>query len=509
MSHNISDILLSQLSEFVIDQMGLYFPIERWRDLERGIASAAREFDFKDAESFGQWLLSSPVKKNQIEVLAGHLTVGETYFFREKKSFESLEEHVLPELIRSRRETEQRLRIWSAGCSTGEEAHSIAILLSKMIPDLKDWNITILATDINPRFLWKASEGVYREWSFRNNPPWIQERYFKRTKEGRFEILPYIRNMVTFSYHNLAEDSYPSLLNNTNAMDIIFCRNVLMYFAQDRAKKVIQNLYRSLVDGGWLIVSPSEASHILFSQFVPVNFPEAILYRKDSKKSRMAEDSLQKEITTYKLHDEVKLPLPPVYELVAEPALESVQPQSDKGEVVAESRSAEPQPTLYKEAFALYGQGRYAEAEEKITMLLSQDQDTAKAMILLARVYANQGRLSEALEWCEKAITADRLNPVCYCLLATILQERDQAEEAVASLKRAIYLDPSFVLAHFALANLALRQGKLKESGKHFENVFSLLRAYRQEEILPESEGMTAGRLSEIIASMSKRVRKP
>lgn len=269
----IPDFYLSHLSEFVAAQIGLHFPKERWRNLERGIFSAAREFGFKDAESCIQWLSSARLTKNQIEILASHLTVGETYFFREKKSFDILEEHILSELIRSRQNMERHLRVWSAGCSTGEEPYSIAILLNKMLFNLKDWNITILATDINPRFLQKATEGVYNEWSFRDTLPWIKERYFKKTKEGRFEILPHIKKLVSFSYLNLAEDSYLSLLNNTNAMDIIFCRNVLIYFTPGLARKVIQNLYRCLIDGGWLIVSPSETSHILFSQFMAVNFP--------------------------------------------------------------------------------------------------------------------------------------------------------------------------------------------------------------------------------------------
>lgn len=239
---------------------------ERWHDLERRLGSAAREFGFKDIEACIQWLMSAPLTKSQIEILASYLTVGETYFFREKKSFEILEEQILPELIHSR-QAERRLRIWSAGCCTGEEPYSLAILLSKMIFDLKDWNITILATDINPRFLQKATEGVYSEWSFRGTPPWIKEKYFKRTQKGHFEILPPIKEMVMFSHLNLAEDTYPSFLNNTNGLDIIFCRNVLMYFTPECVKKVIKNLYCSLMEGGWLIVSPSEAFNVHFSQF--------------------------------------------------------------------------------------------------------------------------------------------------------------------------------------------------------------------------------------------------
>lgn len=486
-NHAVTDTMLSQFSEFISAHMGLNFPENRWRDLERGICSAAQEFGFKDAESCIQWLMASPpLSKKQVEILASHLTVGETYFFREKRNFEILKEQILPELIRIRRGDDQRLRIWSTGCSTGEEPYSIAILLTKMIPDLRDWNITILATDINPRFLRKASEGIYNEWSFRDTPQRTKDRYFKKTKEGHYKIFPYIKNLVTFAYLNLAEDAYPSLLSNTNAMDVIFCRNVLMYFTQNLQRKVIQNLYRCLVDSGWLIVSSSEISHIRFSQFVAVNFPGMTLYKK-----QMPEISCQWLVTSDQFearqqitdHRSLSTDHPPLITDYRIPTTDNRPPTID----------------LYAEALALYEQGRYAEAEEKIVISLSMNQNDANMMAFLARVYANQGKLPEALEWCKKAIFADKLNPACHYLLATILQEQGRVEETVISLKRALYLDQNFVLAHFALGNLTKKQGRPKESEKHFQNVLSLLNRYQSEDILPESEGITAGRLVEII----------
>jgi len=496
MLHNISDILLSQLSEFVTTYMGLHFPKERWRDLERGVCSAVNEFGFDDVQSCVQWLMTSPLTKNQIEILASHLTVGETYFFREKKSFEILKEHILPELIRARSSTEKRLRIWSAGCATGEEPYSIAISLDKILPDLKDWNITVLATDINPRFLQKASEGIYNEWSFRDTLPGVKLKYFKKINEGHYAILPHVKKLATFSYLNLVEDVYPSLLNNTNAMDVIFCRNVLMYFSQNNQKKVIQNLYRCLVDEGWLVVSPSETSHVLFSRFETVNYPGATFYKKRLAGLRDQRPGL--------LDYEEVINQP----LTTRPELETTESEIEyrTGGLIYEisppsTDHRPPAPNLYTEALTLYEKGFYSEAEEKIAILLSQEQDEPKAMLLMARVYANQGKLSDALELCEKAIAADKLNPGSHFLLATILQEQGRVEEAVASLKRVLYLDQNFILAHFALGNLALRQGKFKESEKHFKNALALLHDYRNEEILLESEGVTAGRLKEIIKS--------
>ena len=280
MTTTISDILLARLSDFVATTMGLHFPKERWRDLERGILNAARDFHFNDPEQCVQWLFSSAITKHQIEILASHLTVGETFFFREQKSFEALEKHILPAFINARRETDKRLRIWSAGCCTGEEPYSIAISLAKLIRDLTEWNITILATDINPHFLKKATNAEYKEWSFRSTPPKVKDSYFI-CKDRHYTILPHLKKLVTFSYLNLAEDVYPSLVNSTNGMDIIFCRNVLMYFDPEQSVKVIKNLYHSLVDGGCLLTSPSEASSALYSQFVTINFPGVTIYKKE------------------------------------------------------------------------------------------------------------------------------------------------------------------------------------------------------------------------------------
>jgi chemotaxis protein methyltransferase CheR len=239
MTHGLSDQILSRFSEFVTVRFGLHYPRKRWRDLQRGLVCAAREFGLKDAAECIRWLTSTELTRSELDILAGCLTIGETYFFREPNGFEALKTEILPALISARRGKDQRLRIWSAGCATGEEPYSIAMLLQRMIADLPKWHVTILATDINPEFLRTAARGVYGDWSFRSVPAGIKEKYFTRTGEGKFEISGTIKKMVTFAPLNLAEDPYPSLVNNTNALDIIFCRNVLMYFAPHQIQKVI------------------------------------------------------------------------------------------------------------------------------------------------------------------------------------------------------------------------------------------------------------------------------
>jgi chemotaxis protein methyltransferase CheR len=362
-----------------------------------------------------------------------------------------------------------------------------------------------MATDINPHFLQRASEGVYREWSFRATPLWIKERYFARQPGGGLAILPAIQKMVQFAYLNLLDDVYPSPLTSTTAMDVIFCRNVLMYLAPEQAKKVVHKLYHTLADGGWLIVSPTETSHVLFASFQTVNIPGAIFYRKDSKTSLPLEDFLPREAQPDAAPDDMGGPLPPAIGDIARSGREAVPPPSGRGEPVEEPSIAEPQHILYIEALARYQQGRYAEVVDTLSTGCSDDHANAPAIALLARACANQGRLTEARQWCEKALAVDKLNASMHYLHATILQEQGALDDAIQSLKRTIYLDQNFVLAHLALGTLALRQGRLNESGKHVENALAILSAYRQDDILPEADGITAGRLREILASMSKK----
>ncbi len=465
--------LLYDFSIFVEERMGLYFPEERFQDLERGIFSAAKEFGHKDACSYLDWLRSTPLSHTHVERLASYLTVGETYFYRDKESFDALAEHILPGLVQSRRGKEQRLRFWSAGCATGEEAYSIAIMLDSIVPDLKDWSITILATDINPHFLERAAEGVYREWSFRSVPLWVKERYFTKTKNG-FQVLPRIGRMVAFSYHNLVDDPYPALINNTSAMDIIFCRNVLMYFSRERAKEVVRRLNLCLMDDGWLVISPVEHSHAMSSLFKAVKFPGATLYKK-AKPDDVKALSAGTVIETHVLKRDNAV----------SQILHDIPPAPAKEEIRRPGETEQPHNNL---------------------PLLPQEDNAAASMPLQARAAADQGRLSDALQLCEKAISADKLDPSLHYLYATVLQESGRADEAAAAFKRAIYIDQDFVIAHFALGHLMHRHGRHKEAMRHFDNACSILKKYRKDDILPESEGISTGRLIEIIQTMRPAV---
>lgn len=473
----LPDALLSQLSELLESRMGLHFPRERWRDMERGLAAASHDGGYANTETFVRGLLSSPLTQPRIEALASHLTVGETYFFRERESLDILERQLVPELLRARSPSQRHLRIWSAGCCTGEEPYSIAMLLNRLLPDAHR-NLTILATDINPRALRKAAEGVYGAWSFRDTPNGLREQYFGRRQDGRFEIVPRIRRMVSFSYLNLADDAYPALVTGTTAMDVIFCRNVLMYFTRDGARRVVDKLYRSLVGGGWLITSPAETSNLKGSDFTPVEFPGAFLYRKPSETRHWAAA----------VGHERPWPVP-----------EGAEPDTP-----APSAPEPPAPVATAlPAFALETLPEVGgPLDKQPAVSASSGREERGTPQRNARVCADEGRLAEAIAWCEQAIAADKLNPAHHYLLAAICQERGERDAAERALGRALFLEPEFALAHFALGNLCMGAGRQREARRHFANALTVLNAYPSDALLPESEGLTASRLAEIIAAL-------
>ena len=280
MTNTISDNLLSRLSKFVNSQTGLHFPREKWRDLKRNINAAAPDLGFNDPEQCVKWMLSARLTQEQVDIIVGHLTIGETFFFRDKEIFQGLREQILTPWTKSRDEGEKRIKIWSAACSTGEEPYSIAMLIDQMKPAFKGWEVVIIGTDINARFLEEAKKGIYRSWSFRDTPDRLIDKYFKKTGKNRFEISAHIKKMVKFSPLNLVQKGRFSPPGNTGAMDVIFCRNVLMYLSPDMREKVIRRLANSLIEEGWLIVSPSETPFVQAPRLHRVRLNCAIFHRK-------------------------------------------------------------------------------------------------------------------------------------------------------------------------------------------------------------------------------------
>ncbi len=506
----LSEELLSRLAGIVSDRIGLHFPPYRRQDFLRGIDAVAGEFEFDDVRSCVDWLLSSRWNRSQVEALASCLTIGETYFFRNEGDVALLRETIIPTLVRTRRDREKTLRFWSAGSCTGEEPYTIAMLLQENLPDIDDWNITILGTDINPRFLRKAAEGVFGEWSFRNTPDDVKERYFRQTGKGRYTICPSIREMVRLGHLNLASDPYPSLTNGTNAMDVILCRNVLIYFTAELSRKVLGSLGRSLMDGGWLFVSPSDGTNLVDRRFRQVPSNKAMCFRKEDRPAPSTEGKTIVEVNRS-----------PGCASPGDRNLEKTRPPArEKDDSLRRSPvtgfqsggfqsggfrsgSEEPRRDRLDTARTLFDQGLFSEAMVLLDGLCSGSRPSGEALILMAQVHANMGKLSEALKWCDRAVTLRKMDPNVHHLRAAILQETGRLDEAAEALNRVLYLDSDHVLAHFALGSLRKQEGKSSEADRYFANALDLLRGRPHDEPIEQSDGITAGRMITIIEAMT------
>jgi chemotaxis protein methyltransferase CheR len=490
--------VIENLNQFIAARTGLFFTEKRYEELEKKITTVSREFGFEQTEDFIDWLIAGDLTRPQIEILASHLTVTETYFFRDKHNFEILEKSILPELINAKRNGDKRLRIWCAGCSSGEEPYTIAIILKEQFKEIEDWNVSILATDINPQALKKATEGKYSRWSFRDTPPWVIDRYFTREKENLFALDPAIKKMVTFTYLNLAEDVYPSLCNATNAMDLIFCRNVLMYFAPEVIRVVTERFYRTILDRGWLIVNPVEITYLNSSSFIPVHLQKSTVFRKDPA-----------QLKTLKKVPGIFEVIPPFAPAISATNLQPPSPIPEspatdyfkKEEAVPitplwQFKSSPPEP---KNEINTDQQKVETTAPGELPKGQFDQIINLQNLITLTRTYADQGQLEEARRTCEAALNLDICRPELHYLYSSILLELNLTGEAITSLHKSLYLDPDFILAHFTLGILNQRLGKPTETRRHFRNALNLLTKLPPDTQLPESDGITAGRLAEII----------
>lgn len=453
----IGPTLLSAVSATVERLTGLHFPPDRHADLLRGLQRAAGYLDLPSAQACAETLLKDTLTCGQIDVLASCLTVGETYFLRDQAAFQLLAERILPEIIEKRRRTTPFLRLWSAGCCTGEEAYSLAIILDRLLPDRAAWNLTILATDINPTFLSSARTAVFRPWSFRNAPAWLKSEYFHQIDAEHFELRDDIRRMVTFNGLNLVEDSYPSPMTNTNAMDVIFCRNVLMYFTPARTDAVLERLSRSLSPDGVLFVGAAEANRDLMRGFTVRMEFGALCYRKANRSPQP----------------------PPV----------TVPPRSIKPHVTKPSSRGPQVPS------------RRIDMTRRVPIEASEDVvDRETDGLDTVRCHADRGDLAAALDAANTAIAACRTSIDAYLLRASILQELGRDDEAEVDLKRCLYLDSTHVPACVLGGRLALRRGDAKRGHRLFATASRLLEGRQEGELLHHAEGMTVGQLKRMLA---------
>jgi chemotaxis protein methyltransferase CheR len=379
------------------------------------------------------------------------LTNNETYFFRDAGQMALLSERILPDLIRRNAGT-RSLRLWSAGCSTGEEPYSLAILIDELLPDRKGWDVRILGTDLSEEALAKARRAVYGPWSFRATSEARRKAYFEMrlpTTEPRgfgmrpappasgerlFTLAPRIRDAVTLQPGNLASDAFPSLSSGIHDMDLILCRNVFIYFGREAVASVLEKFARSLRPEGFLLTGHAELQVPLPRELQTRNFPQTIIYQRATGTSQP--------------------PTPAAPLTRSNPAPATAGASTWKFETPAPSPApiAPPAPTVPPAPTAPIAPTVPVHAS-------AQPERAGHSLLEQAQAAADAGRYDVARELCRGAINENALSAAPHQLLASIALEMGDHETAKAAWKKAIYLAPGLVWPYIELDALYRREG--------------------------------------------------
>lgn len=442
-----------RLTAVIEENTGLTFSPEKQRELSIKLGKLSPIEGVHSAEDLiREASRSAAVLQKIINVI----TVGESYFFRNRPHFNALKETIIPELVEMA-ETRGSLNIWCAGCANGEEPYSIAILLKDHFPQLAGWEVSIVATDINTDYLASAEEGVFRNWSFRGVAPDIIRRHFELLDDGSFRISRNIAKQVSFQHFNLArvlEGHRPV----QDPVDLLLCRNVLIYFPYKTSDDIIRQFRDTLRPGGFLLVGHSEAFPSL-GNFEPIYSSATYYYR------RHLDDA--------------------AFRLTMPAAATAAIPG-----IAVRSTYMPLRPSSIAAPFPVSSMPRYSFSS------IPEPVDE----LSVARELANGGNSEEALALLDDlAVGRGRLDHRVHFLKAIVVDHKGQARQATDSLKRAIFLNKNFVVGHYYLGVISQREGDRAAALRHFKNVIRLLDKLPPSQPLEEAEGLSAKWLREMV----------
>jgi chemotaxis protein methyltransferase CheR len=278
------DPVYRQIRDMVYKISGIYKAEEKLYLLTDGCARRMKHVDVRTPREYWDLLTAAPFRDAELRELLNEITIGETCLFRSQPQIDALRKVILPEIVAEKtKQITKRLRIWSAGCSTGEEPYTLAMnMLEESERLLKGWTVEILATDLNDRSVETAKAGIYGDYALRSTTDYFKRKYFVTLDEKRLQVRPEVKKLINFSRLNLQDDSRMLFMKG---MDLIFCCNVLIYFDGTSKSKVVNHFFSNLNFGGYFFLGTSESLMKLNEQFHLVHFPGTIAYWKPSLSS--------------------------------------------------------------------------------------------------------------------------------------------------------------------------------------------------------------------------------
>jgi len=444
------------------------------------------------------------VGDEEFGVLARELTIGETYFFRNIEQFRALTEIVVPERLRARG-GERCLNVLSAGCSSGEEAYTLAILLREAVPG-PDWTVSVRAVDLNPGVLERAASGRFSKWALRETPPEARERWF-RPDGNEYVLDEDIRRAVTFERRNITAAD-PELWR-PNHYDVIFCRNVIMYFSPEKMRAVVGHVAGSLVPGGYLFLGHAETLRGLSQDFSLLNSHDAFYYR--TPKLGETVPSLPE------FRSRTAPPAEPVAPAGPDIWFDTIGRSADRvralGEapvtVVPKLIASSPKWNLAR-VLDLLQLERFVEALDTLRALPPEASDCPEVLLLTAVLLANSGQLSAASEVAGRLLERDKLNAGAHYVLALGSESIGDNAAAASHDNFSVYLDPDFAMPRLHLGLLARRAGNPAAARRDLNQALLLLQREEASRILLFGGGFTREALIALCrAELNKTEAKP
>ena len=411
--------------------------------------------------------------------LVALFTNNETYFFRDKEQFHLLRNFIIPELIRQKQAT-RNIRICSAGCSSGEEPYSLAMLLKELIPDVKHWNLMILGIDIDEEALEKAKQGIYSSWSFRGVDSLVKERYF-RTINNQYHLVTEIKQLVNFQAVNLVKDNFPQVNSEFKNIDLFICRNVFIYFGSATIALILKKIYRTLNPLGYFLTGHTELYRQDLRQFEKKIFTELLIYQRPENNivvnsSATLPNDFRSSIKRINTPTNIsKFNSAPA----AHKFPDLLNFHSEKTTVSnssPQSKVQEHDDNCLGKARLLCQQKYYKLAIKQVEKFLASKPKHIQGIFLIAEIYANLGKYEESVHYCYQALEQDSCFVFPYYLLAQIAEEQGFSEEAKRILKKIIYLDPNSPLPYFDLSQIYQREGDQHRMIKMQQAAFDLLK---------------------------------
>jgi len=459
----------ARIAALLLDRTGLVFSDSRKASAEALLRRAMQKAGAASADDYVARLGDARV----LDDLVAQVTVGETYFFRDPGQFELLRSTILPALM-ALHPPSHVIKLWSAGCASGEEAYSLAILCEEMgIGD----RINILATDISRPVLARAREAVYSRWSLRGVDPERVNRWFE-PQSGKFVLANRVRRRVSFDYLNLAGDAYPTMLTGVRDVDVVFCRNVLIYFDDRSVERVGRRLLDALAVGGWLFTGPSDPS-------LPAAPPFRCQPTKGGLIYQHTEPTLGWAANVRRLAVDLPAePVPPIDIILA-----ATLPPHDGAAPPEDSSAAEADAPPVAEA----RNGTPAEVVQ--TAAGAADDGLANQIIALL----NAGERAVAEQLAAEAAGTHPDTPCYQFIHALALIELNRYAEAADALRRALYLDSSLAMAQLALATVMWRLGEIERARTAYGAAHRLFLEHEQDDLVPLADGASAGDLASVV----------